>query len=81
MTNSHDNQGNPGITFPPALIYLLPLVLGLLIDRRVHVSFLPRSVARGLGWPLLGGCCSQGGFVKRCARPKRRYALTGLCRN
>jgi protein-S-isoprenylcysteine O-methyltransferase Ste14 len=50
-----DNQDNPGIRVPPPLIYLLPLILGLLLDRRAHVPFLPRSVARGLGWSLLGG--------------------------
>ena len=50
-----DNQDNPGIRVPPPLIYLLPLILGLLLHRRAHVTFLPRSVARGLGWSLLGG--------------------------
>jgi protein-S-isoprenylcysteine O-methyltransferase Ste14 len=50
-----DAQDNPGIRVPPPLIYLLPLVLGLLLDRRVHVPFLPRRAARSLGWPLLGG--------------------------
>ena len=49
------NQDNPGIRVPPPLIYLLPLVLGLLLDRRVHVPLLPRPAARGLGWSLLGG--------------------------
>jgi hypothetical protein len=44
-----DNQDNPGIKVPPPLIYLLPLVSGLLLDRRAHVPFLPRGVARGLG--------------------------------
>ncbi len=50
-----DNQDNPGIRVPPPLIYLLPLILGLLLDRRAHIPFLPRNVARGLGLPLLGG--------------------------
>jgi hypothetical protein len=27
-----DDQDNPGINVPPPLIYLLPLVLGLLLD-------------------------------------------------
>jgi protein-S-isoprenylcysteine O-methyltransferase Ste14 len=39
----------------PPLIYLLPLVLGLLLDRRAHVPFLLRLAVRGLGWSLLGG--------------------------
>src|SRR5918911_2468627 len=36
-----DDQDNPGITVPPPLIYLLPLVLGLLLDRRRYIPFLP----------------------------------------
>ena len=50
-----DNQDNPGIDVPPPLIYVVPLILGLLLDRRAHRPFLPRSAARGLGWPLVGG--------------------------
>jgi len=50
-----DDQDDPGIRVPPPLIYLLPLILGLLLDRRSHVPFLPRRAARSLGWPLLGG--------------------------
>ena len=50
-----DDQDNPGITVPPPLIYLLPLVLGLLLDRRRYIPFLPSGAARGLGWALLGG--------------------------
>ena len=49
------DQDNPGINVPPPLIYLLPLVLGLLLDRRARLPFLPRGVARGLGWSLFGG--------------------------
>jgi protein-S-isoprenylcysteine O-methyltransferase Ste14 len=55
MADNHDNQDNPGIRVPPPLIYLLPLIFGLLLDRRSHIPFLPRGVARSLGWPLLGG--------------------------
>ena len=50
-----DEQDNPGIWVPPPLLYLLALLLGLLLDRRAHVPFLPRGVARVLGWPLVGG--------------------------
>ena len=56
-----DNQDNPGIRVPPPLIYLLPLLLGLLLDKKAHVPFLPRTAARGLGWSLLG----SGGFLSR----------------
>jgi protein-S-isoprenylcysteine O-methyltransferase Ste14 len=60
-----DDQDNPGINVPPPLIYLLPLVLGLLLDRRRPVSFLPRGAARGLGWSLLvGGVALNGWFLR-----------------
>jgi protein-S-isoprenylcysteine O-methyltransferase Ste14 len=29
--------------------------LGLVLDRRFHIPFLPHGVARILGWPLVGG--------------------------
>jgi protein-S-isoprenylcysteine O-methyltransferase Ste14 len=63
-----DNQDNPGISVPPPLIYLLPLVLGLLLDRRRHVPFLPRGVARGLGWSLLGGGVVLNGWFLKTIR-------------
>ena len=50
-----DDQDNPGIRVPPPLIYLLALLLGLLLNRRLRVPFLSRGVARVLGWPLVGG--------------------------
>jgi protein-S-isoprenylcysteine O-methyltransferase Ste14 len=34
---------------------MVPLVLGLMLDRIRQVSLLPRGVARGLGWSLMGG--------------------------
>jgi protein-S-isoprenylcysteine O-methyltransferase Ste14 len=52
---ANDEPHNPGFLLLPPLTYLLPLVFGLLLDRRIHVPFLPRSLARTLGWPLLGG--------------------------
>lgn len=51
-----DDQGdNPGVVAPPPLIYLGSLVLGLLLNRMFPVPFLPRGMARVLGWSLLGG--------------------------
>src|ERR671920_166408 len=50
-----DDQDNPGGRVPPPLAYLLTLLLGLVLDRRFHVPFLPHAVARVLGWPLVGG--------------------------
>ena len=52
---SNYQPDNPGIKIPPPLIYLLPLLLGLILDRKAHVPFLPSSVVRIIGWPLI--CC------------------------
>jgi protein-S-isoprenylcysteine O-methyltransferase Ste14 len=50
-----DEQDNPGGWVPPPLTYLLTLLLGLALDKRLHVPFLPQALARLLGWPLVGG--------------------------
>ena len=52
---SSDEQDKAGIVAPPPLIYLAALVSGLLLNRRLPTTFLPRTIARSLGWPLLGG--------------------------
>ena len=49
----NDEQDKAGALAPPPLIYLGTLVLGLLLNRRSPTAFLPRTIARGLGWPLL----------------------------
>ena len=50
-----DDRDNAGVIAPPPLIYLLPLLLGLLLNRRVPIPLMPKTPARLLGWPLLGG--------------------------
>ena len=60
-----ERQESPGIRVPPPLIYLLPLASGLLLDRKAHLPFLPRSVARLLGWPLVGGGVVLSGWAFR----------------
>ena len=52
---SSDEQDKAGIIAPPPLIYLGTLFFGLLLNRRFPITFLPRTIARSLGWPLLGG--------------------------
>ena len=47
---SEGETDNPGIKVPPPLIYLLPLLLGLILDRKAHLPFLPSSVVRIIGW-------------------------------
>jgi protein-S-isoprenylcysteine O-methyltransferase Ste14 len=63
-----DNQDNPGINVPPPLIYVVPLILGLLLDRRAHLPFLPRSATRSLGWPLIGAAVTLNAWFLRTIR-------------
>lgn len=50
-----DDRDNAGVVAPPPLIYLGALALGLLLDKKLPIPFLPRSISRALGWPLLVG--------------------------
>jgi protein-S-isoprenylcysteine O-methyltransferase Ste14 len=60
-----DEPDNPGIRVPPPPVYLLALLLGLLLDRKAHLPFLPGGVARVLGWPLVGvGMALAAWFVR-----------------
>jgi protein-S-isoprenylcysteine O-methyltransferase Ste14 len=63
-----DERDNPGIRVPPPLIYVGPLILGLMLDRRRHLPFLPRVVARGLGLALLGGGAVLNAWFLRTIR-------------
>ena len=63
-----DDRDDPGIKVPPPLIYLVPLVLGLLLDRRRSLSFLPRGATRALGWSLIGGGVVLNGWFLRTMR-------------
>lgn len=63
-----EDQDNPGINVPPPLIYVVPLILGLLLDRRAHIPFLPRSAARSLGWPLIGAAVTLNTWFLRTIR-------------
>ena len=50
-----DEQDKAGVVAPPPLVYLGALIFGLLLNRWFPISFLPRRMARSLGWPLFGG--------------------------
>lgn len=50
----NDTPDIPGVVAPPPLIYAGALSAGLLAKALYPVGFLPRAVARALGWPLLG---------------------------
>jgi hypothetical protein len=71
---------NPAIKVPPPLIYLLPLVLGLILaEGRTSPSCRAAWGASSGGRSSGAGCCLRGGSAKRCATPTRRYAPTGPC--
>jgi protein-S-isoprenylcysteine O-methyltransferase Ste14 len=63
-----DERDNPGINVPPPLIYVAPLILGLVLDRRRHLPFLPRGMARGLGLALLGAGAVLNAWFLRTIR-------------
>src|SRR5919112_3665134 len=63
-----DGQDDPGGWGPPPLTYLLTLLLGLVLDSRLHVPFLPRGAARVLGWPLVGGGMALATWFVRTMR-------------
>jgi protein-S-isoprenylcysteine O-methyltransferase Ste14 len=65
---SNDERDNPGIKVPPPLIYLLPLLLGLILDRKVHLPFLPGGIVRIVGWPLIVCGVLIGGWWRKTMR-------------
>ena len=46
------------------MIYLGTLLLGLLINGRFPTAFLPRTIARRLGWPLLSAGVLLAGWFE-----------------
>ena len=72
-----DEQDKAGVVAPPPLIYLAALVFGLLLNRRSPTTFLPRTLARLLGWPLLGGGVLLAGWfewaMRRADTPTNPY--------
>src|SRR5215204_2923266 len=63
-----DEQDKAGVVAPPPLIYLVALVFGLLLNRRRPTALLPRTIARILGWPLLGGGVLLSGWFEWAMR-------------
>jgi protein-S-isoprenylcysteine O-methyltransferase Ste14 len=72
-----DEQDNAGVVAPPPLIYLGPLIVGLLLNRRFPLTFLPRRTALNFGWLLLsGGVLLLGWFewaMRRAGTPANPY--------
>jgi protein-S-isoprenylcysteine O-methyltransferase Ste14 len=71
---SSDAQDKAGVVAPPPLIYLGPLIFGLLLNRRLPIPFLPRRMARSLGWSLLGGGVLLIGWFEWVMRQARTPA-------
>jgi protein-S-isoprenylcysteine O-methyltransferase Ste14 len=65
---SSDEQDKAGVVAPPPLIYLGVLVFSLLLNRRFPIAFLPRGIARGLGWSLLSAGVLLVGWFERTLR-------------
>ena len=65
---ANDGPDNPGIEVPPPLIYLVPLVFGILLNRRRNLPFLPRGAAKALGWALIGGGVALNGWFLQTIR-------------
>lgn len=55
-----DGRDNAGVVAPPPLIYLLPLLAGLLLNRKIKAPFLPNGATRLVGAPLVVGGMSLG---------------------
>jgi len=72
-----DDQDKAGVVAPPPVIYLGALVLGLLLNRRFPITFLPHRISRILGWPLLsGGLLLMGWFewaMRHAGTPANPY--------
>jgi protein-S-isoprenylcysteine O-methyltransferase Ste14 len=60
--DGRDKADNPGVVAPPPFIYAGALAAGLLANRRYHIPFLPRRLARTLGASLVA-CGLAVGFL------------------
>jgi hypothetical protein len=69
-----DEQDNLGGWVPPPLTYLLSLLLGLVLDRRLHVPFLPHRVARVLDRILDGGAPEEDAMLRDLLQ-KRNHSI------
>ena len=63
-----DEPNAIGLGVPPPVIYLGPLLLGLLLDRKIPAPFLPRRSTRIVRLPLIGGGVLLGDWTFRTMR-------------
>ena len=69
MAKQNELPDNPGVIAPPPLIYAGPLAVGLLLNLKFPMRFLPRKVAAILGVTLIG---ASVGLVSRAFQRMRR---------
>src|SRR5215217_3007052 len=63
-----DEPNATGLGVPPPVVYLGPLLWGLLLNRKIPAPFLPRGSTRIVGLPLIGGGVLLGGWTFRTMR-------------
>ena len=63
-----DDGDNAGVVAPPPLIYLVPLLAGLILNRRIEAPFLPHGLRRIVGLPLVAGGLSLGAWFSGTLR-------------
>lgn len=63
-----DEPDAMGLGVPPPVVYLGPLIIGLLLNRKFPVPFLPRGFTRTLGLPLISGGVLLGVWTFRTMR-------------
>lgn len=64
-----DEPDAMGLGVPPQPVaYLGPLILGLLLNRKIPIPFLPRGLTRIVGLPLFGSGVLLGGWTYRTMR-------------
>src|SRR5688500_2218759 len=74
-----DEQDNPGGWLPPHLTYLHTLLFGLVLDRRLHVPFLPHRVAHVLDRILDGGASEEDAMMRALSqKPNHSIVAHGL---
>lgn len=65
MSNAHIEQDNAGVIAPPPLMFLVPLIIGLRLDRRFPLPFLPRALSRIPGLALTGSAIGINSWFLR----------------